>query len=480
MKLILYGIIGPSLFQILLRAIETTSNVDYKNSLVIQLAFVRNVHPDILTRIENLITSSKDPADPLILSYGALAYSSSSTEVQHRIVHFLTERMEAAKEDHATLTHLVHSLGNTNSNLANKPLLNLITHDTPSVKMAAAYALRYSIHESKEIQRALADALRENTVEESGEFATTVVRALTAGAESIKQQKRIDPIEQSLFEALLLQAEEEPEFLPLVQDYFSSLGPDNVPMRWTEALLSMEHRRELISESISKTESSNWNVNNQVFSDLVLDQATRNRDVQNYPNNRAYLWSQRMGVNPLHIQLGFGAFAGFGSNPRAFKLFARGRARVHTFGVNTMIFDALASSEHPPNANAIDSRIFAAILSLPSSRILIDIRHSSCTTQSRQHNLLTIDIPVINAKKFIKIGFLNFRLTLHAGLGVTASVGGCINLNCVSATGSVIPSVQVGLSVTFSASIVVSIQGPRRIVVYVYMYITQGLRNAFE
>ena len=454
------------LFQILLRAIETTTNIDDKNSLVIQLAFVENVHPDILTRIENLITSTNNPTDPLILSYGALASSSSSAEVRYRIVQLLMERMDAAKEDHSALTYLVHSLGNTNSNLAHTPLLNLITHGTSSVKMAAAYALRHSIYESKEVQRALADAIRENTAEDSGEFAVMVLRALTAGIESKDQQKRIDPIDQSLFEALLLQAEKEPEFLPLVHNYVSSLDPGNVPKRWTEALLSMEHRRVSISASTTTTADS-WNANNQVFSDLVLDQATRNSDVQNYPTNRAFLWSRRMGVNPLHIQFGFGAFAGFGSDStsRAFKLFARGGARVHTFGVNTMIFDALATSEQRPGAGVINSRIFAAILSVPSNggkRILIDIRHTTCITESRTHNLLTLNIPVLRARKFIKIGFLTFDITLPAGLGVTASVGGCINLNCVSATGSVVPSVEVGLGVNLGASIVVSEEHHRK------------------
>ena len=147
-------------FQILLHAISTSTSAKERNTLTVQLAFVRNIHPEILTQVEYLIATSNDSTDPLVLSYGALA-SSSQPEVQHRIVQFLMERMDAKNGDHSTLVHFIHSLGNTESNLADMPLLQLITHSNPSVRMAVVYALRYSV-ESKEVQSALVLALRQN------------------------------------------------------------------------------------------------------------------------------------------------------------------------------------------------------------------------------------------------------------------------------------------------------------------------------
>ena len=180
-----------------------TSAVDpsEKNLLKMQLAFVPNVHPDILGEIEGLISASDaDATDPLILSYGALA-SKSAPELMKQVVQYLQGRVEP--DNQITLVHLVHALGNTKSSLVDKTLLPLIEHDNPSVRAAAVYALRHRL-QSTDVQKALTEALRVNRHDSA--FTAMVVRSLVAGAESAQLSAAKDEVEDALIEELLSHA----------------------------------------------------------------------------------------------------------------------------------------------------------------------------------------------------------------------------------------------------------------------------------
>ena len=129
--------------QILMNALRMTNDAKERNTLTVQLAFVRHVSPDIVGDIEKIIQSSNDSTNPLILSYGALA--ASSPEQRQRIVQFLQERVHDAKDNTTVLIHLIHALGNTESSLAESTLIQFIAHNDAGVRLAAVFALRYSI-----------------------------------------------------------------------------------------------------------------------------------------------------------------------------------------------------------------------------------------------------------------------------------------------------------------------------------------------
>eukprot|EP00731_Ephydatia_muelleri_P019826 Em0012g651a len=205
--------------EILLNAVRKTSDMKERNSVTVQLAFVRNVRPEIVAEIENLIRSSNDTTDPLILTYGALA--ASSPQLRERIVQFLQERVHDANDNTIVLIHLVHALGNTESSLVDTTLPPLVAHSNPEVRLAAVYSLRYSV-ESKEVQDALLDGIRNH---QDTDFAVAVTRALAAGAEW-KQQTGALPVGKNLFEAITHHARNHTELRAMVYYYVMLLGPN--------------------------------------------------------------------------------------------------------------------------------------------------------------------------------------------------------------------------------------------------------------
>ena len=194
-----------------------------RNSLTVQLAFIQNVHPNVLSEIESIIKSVNDSTDALILSYGALA-SSATPELQHRIVGFLESQMDQ-QDNHSKLIHLIHSLGNTEPSAIDKTITQFLGHDNPSIRLAAVYALRYRMS-SKDVEYALSLALRGNP---DLDFVEMVLRA-SPGAES-QHLSEIQPIDDSLFEAVLQQARNHTDLLAKLSYYVKMLGP-KAPYKW--------------------------------------------------------------------------------------------------------------------------------------------------------------------------------------------------------------------------------------------------------
>ena len=423
--------------QILLRAIKTASERKEKNSVTVQLAFIRKIHPDILVQIENLILSSNDSTNPLILSYGALA-SSSTPELQRHIVQFLLDLTDA-KFDRDTLIHLVHALGNTESMLANKKVLQLMAHDDHDIRVAAVYALRYSM-QSNDVQNAVVVALHNNP---DSDFAEMVVRAMIAGSES-SQLSTTQPIGDSLFEATLLRTKNNPVLRSMLFKYVKTLGP-KAPTKWMEMLSEMHHKRD----------TTIWNTNDALFN-LVEDLNTRKQDLTTYPYNRAYLWSKSLGVSAIKLDIAFGAFAGFGgsANPNLFKLYAKGIAQGYAFGYTKTVFEALISSVNPPGGSSISNRLYVSIV----GKVLVDYSKQIPTCKSWNYPLYAspnYQLLKFSHKIFIYVGFLEFSVSLNARLNVGASLTACVT-KCVSAKVNIVPKVTVTASASATASLIVS------------------------
>eukprot|EP00731_Ephydatia_muelleri_P031258 Em0022g772a len=419
--------------EILLHALRTATDRKERNSLSVQLAFVRNVHPDILAQIENLIVSSNDTTDSLILSYGALA--ASSPDLRQRIVQFLQERVDNAKGSASVLIHLIHSLGNTESSLADSTLLQLIAHDNSGVRLAAVYALRYSV-ESKDVQNEFLVGLRSH---QDTDFVEMVARALIAGAES-KQHSGTVPVGDALFEALLQHAKNDTELRAMVYYYVMLLG-QKAPKEW----------KPMIRPAAIQKRDTTWNDNSDPLYNLVQDSNTRSSDITNYPVNRAYIWSKSLGVSDIRLDLAFGAFAGLGgsANPTSFKLFAKGIARGYAFGYTATAFEALITSENKPGANSIVNRLYVSIV----GKVLVDYSKEIPTCEDWSYPLYqSPDYTLLNFKYsiFIYVGTLNFSIGLSTNLGVTASLTACIN-TCLSAKAALTPHITI--KVTARASI---------------------------
>ena len=433
-----------------MQAISGTRDKKERNTLTVQLAFIQNVHPNILSEIENIIKSVNDSTDPLILSYGALA-SSATPELQHRIVGFLESQMDQ-QDDHSKLIHLIHSLGNTESSTIDKTIPLFLGHDNPNIRLAAVYALRYRMS-SKDVEYALSLALRGSP---DPDFVEMVLRALSAGAES-QHLSEIQPIDDSLFEAVLQQARNNTDLLAKLSYYVKMLGP-KAPYKWMVTLVDTHHKR-----------ATTWNENNALYN-LVSDLNTRNSDLSNYPTNKAYIWSKSLGVSSIGLNFAFGAFAGFGgsANPLSYKLFARGIAQGYAFGYTKTAFEALISSVNAPGVKSIQNRLYVSLV----GKVLVDYSKEIPTCRSWSYPLYKSPTYVLLRFTYsipIYVGSLDFGITISANLDIAATLTACIN-NCIQAKGTIVPAITVTATGSATGSLAVSIDAPRLIKLNINYY----------
>ena len=412
--------------QILMNALRMTNDAKERNTLTVQLAFVRHVSPDIVGDIEKIIQSSNDSTNPLILSYGALA--ASSPEQRQRIVQFIQERVHDAKDNPTVLIHLIHALGNTESSLAESTLIQFIAHNDAGVRLAAVFALRYSV-ESKDVQETLLDGIHNH---QDTDFAVAITRALAAGAESKQQSGGALPVGDKLFEAIMQHAKNNTELRAMVYYYVMLLGP-KAPKEWMGALRTALQKRDF---------TTTWNDNSDPLYDLVQDSSTRTTDLSNYPTNKAYMWVKSLGVTDLKLDVAFGAFAGYGGdeNPTSFKLYAKGIARVYVYGITATAFEALIFSENKPGGSSISNRVYISIV----GKVLADISQDIPTCKSWTYPLYSGDYKLLEQRFsiFVYVGTLDFLISLTTTLQVDASLNACIQ-KCLTASAALTPTVTV-------------------------------------
>ncbi|KAL5489314.1 hypothetical protein EMCRGX_G018392 [Ephydatia muelleri] len=426
---------------ILLEAIRTATDRMERDPLILELAFVRNVRPEIVAGIEKIIQTSNDTTDPLILSYGALA-GGSSPEVRQRIVQFLQERVHEAKDDASVLIHLIHSLGNTKSSLADSTLFQFLGHNDSTIRLAAVYALRYSV-ESKDVQDVLLNGLCKH--DDTG-FAEMVLRAMIAGVESKQySESGVVAVGDDFFKAIMQCAKNNAELRAMVYYYVMLLGP-KAPKEWMGVMRTALQKR-----------GTTWNDKSDSLYDLVQDYNTRNSDVTNYPLNKAYIWSKSFGVPDVKLDIAFGAFGGFGgsANPTSYKLFAKGIARGYAYGHTATVFEALILSEYKPGTSSISNKFYVSIVGIVLADYSKEIPTCKTWTYSRNGTSLSKEYTLLSFTYsiFIYVGTLDFSMSLTAKLGVDASLTACIN-KCLTANAAVIPSVTVTATAGASVSII--------------------------
>ena len=419
----------------LVKAIRETRDPRERNTLTVQLAFVPKVNPDVLSLIEDVIKSSNTTTDTLVLTYGALA-SSLSPQLQSRALQFL--RTCANRNDDDTYVHLIHAMGNMGSNLTDEHFIKSLSHDSPSVRMAAIYALRHRTH-CPEVQSSLLCALHSFPSKDTTDM---ILRALIAGAE-LHRHSYPEAANDSILEQLLVATEDDVDQRAMLTHYVRLLGPT-----------SSKHWFSIIR----KRRASVWNDNSKMEYNLISPLETRNRDVINYPSNRAVLWGNRIGTSKINIAAAFGAFVGVGAGtaqqPGGFKVLAKGAVRGQAFGHSATAFEALVQSQNEPGSANIKNTMYLKIARFVLLSVEKDI--PACTPWVLPL-FETPGYPILDFSPtiFILVGFIRFHVSVTVTLRLDLSLTVCVK-ECISAIGAVTPSVGVSATGGASASIAVS------------------------
>ena len=413
----------------MVKAINESKDSKERNALIVQLAFVPKVNPYVLSLIEDMIKSSNTRSDPLVLTYGALA-SSLSPQLQSRALQFLRKCTDRNDDD--TYVHLIHAMGNMESNLTDEHLINSLSHDNPSVRLAAIYALRHRT-EWPEVQRSLLHTLLSFP---SKDVTDMILKTLIAGAECSSYPETVNDF---LFTQLLAATESDVEQSAMLARYVRLLGPTS-PKDWIQ-IMSSRNRR-----------GTNWNEDKKLY-DLVLDYNTRGDDVRSYPSHKAYLWAKSIGNSKIMLDAAFGAFVGFGAGNEeqkgGFKLFAKGVVRGSAFGHSKTAFEALILSENKHGSGVVHNQVYLSIL----GKVFLEKNKeiTSCSPwKISPPKPLYFPLLDFRSKVFICIGFVNFKVTVDVKLKLEAGLTACVG-ECISGEATLTPT--IGLIATGEGSV---------------------------
>ena len=416
------------------------------------IALILNPHPEFVSRLEALIDKDTESSDPLLLAYGALA-SKASPRTQQQIVRFLTARLKSIRQENPTsLVHVLHSLGNSGSNLATELLLGYVNSTNPKVQLAAIYALRKHTNVLA-VQETFTALVSDKDVEE--EQVMTVVQTLISGLEHLNVNGKSPTANSQLIQTLVATAVKFsiPKLHHLVLQY---LRDSKTAEAWKYAkLLSQvrtEHKTTANSTFSRQKRGSDWTESSSLY-DRIAPYSARVDDVETYPNHYAYLWGQRFGNDDVNADVAAGAFAGLNSDATRYKLFAGAVAKVHAFGNSAPGFDVQLHYEK--TGNNLLTKVFSSVL----NNVLTNVDYLSSDTlcipddwpiHSSRHTILSC-----SHKIFILFGFLRFSFTMTAQVDIEGETEVCITPQ-LSGSALITPEVNIRGHGSASASILVS------------------------
>lgn len=374
-----------SFLQLLLDALEKTSNLQVKDFISIQMAFIANPYSETTNRLEKIILARNDCTDSLILAYGAQC-ATLSDRSKDRCTKFLLNQYYHQLNNSCSngLVHVIHSLGNTKSDATVNLLVNLLNYNDVEVSKTALYALRHHI-QLPFVQSKIAELLTNLSYHE--DIMDTTLQALISKAEVEQVSDQNIEIVQQLTHAL--QARKNKEFQQLLRNH-----------------------PKLIPQSIKKADKHK----RQVTNDDDLDDKALQNDNTMYPLHKNRSWSDQIGPDNINLKLECNAFYGCGSG-RAFRMHGKVAAVANIFGISYTIFTAKVLNERSPSASSSHSHVYAAI----GDYVLINVK----AEDSFDNKIYTSpEIKLINLEHeiFVFVGMVRFYISLYAQLSVTASL----------------------------------------------------------
>ena len=412
---------------------------------------VPNPTDQFIGELETLINLRADPTDPLLLAYGAAA-ANAAPDMQRQMVSFLTERLPEAEADEAALVHLLHSLGNTRSELVIEHIVRFVDHDEEMIQITAITALRFFTG-LPHIQDTLLHVLLNSPTEV---LVSAIIDVLSEGFEQNRDMQVQEDITVALLNLTLTFDNRDLEVE--LGDYFRMVGTE-------EALRLAQILQVHGSLARYQRDVNSWLSNDRDY-DALANQSSRASDVATYPYYRGYLWSKKLGRTDgdyqVYVQAVAGLFSGMNSD-LDFKLFGKAVLRGHVFGqtYDAIKIEAQFKKRRRDIYKVLYARIAGIVLVdineweydvLPEFFNSLFIRNFSVSDKrllySAQKNIFSLDYPIWIYAGYVSLGvsfYMSLEGTLTLSLG-PQGIGAHVALSYVPEASA---SVEGSVSYTF-------------------------------
>ena len=403
------------------------------------MEFVNSLEQYLLNDMEEF-----QEIEPLLLAFGALA-SNAQPEVEYEVATILLglhDTVYTSTNDTSRLVTLLLAMGNTGSGHVVDMILSYVDSSISELQTAAIRALLKFTHLEQVINR-LAEILEMDLTEEIViQITHTIVKGYrySADQDTDIRPESLYPMIHSLVSAVL--QFNNTDLTMIVAAYINEVGGDQSSFLMAE--LQTRFKRASTSDWDS-TDSSDYN--------LVASLASRQSDVNNHPNHRAYIWGKTFGINETNLKAATGVFFGHSNDCENMKGYAKAYAECNVLSRKRTLADIEILLQK--TSSTLNGRLFAQIGGNTLVNINLNINGThQCSTYNTPLTRNRYRLFSFTYSIFIYVGTVDF--SVHIDLGVSASFNAqiCTSFsvyNLASGTAGLVP--QISLYVGGSASI---------------------------
>jgi HEAT repeat protein len=446
MRLLLYFIISPEgslrSQMALLNAMETAANDDELEAIVMYIAILANPQPQMVNKLEKLISSDVHSTDPLLLAYGAII-PKTSPELHQRMVLFLIDRLPEAETNTTSLLHHILSLGNAGSPRISSYLIDYLNHPESNVQLTAILAMRFLMREPS-VQKSLKDLLAKPHVNE--DHLTVIAKSLVYGYERAKIKFEEAPFSSDFAEALVALAMNIPneELHSALSEYLKGVNtPESIELL---KILKFHRNPDFFDDKTNTTRfrrGSRWDKSNPDY-DIVSPLSVRQKDVETYNNRLAFIWGKKFGGGDINAQIGAGGFVGI-ANSGDYKLFGNAVARANFYDRSLTILQFLILREK--DSSSTESWFYAVIMGDTLRNIRLSEDASVCKTldhslhEGKEYTIFDFTFSI-----FVVVGTLNFNLKATIQFTSGMYIEYCENHGSLSVGAGLKPTLTIKVS----------------------------------
>lgn len=437
--------------QALLTALDSETNEEERQSVIMYIAFVHSPHPQFVAQLEDRIGPDIHSNNPLLLAYGCLI-ARASPKLQQRMTLYLLHRLPHAQENEASLIHHLHSLGNAGAPSSTHTIISYLQHPDENVQLTTISALRFLANETL-VQKALTDLLYQPNVPE--QHIESVVSSLHYGMEHARENRLQKPYSNELATALVMAAIEHSngQFDSAIIKYLLTV---NTPeSKQLAHLLQIVQFEDSSSNSTRVRRGSDWAQSNSVYN-LVESLKVRREDKRKYGSfSKSYIWGKKMGSGDGNVQVAVGGFVGV-SEAGDYKVFAHAVAEGNCFDRSYRAADFKLLRQKTKSSTHSVLYVMVAGKTLSN----IDKRQPSSVCKKYDTSLFkkkTYSLFKLSHTIFVYVGDLKFTVKGSVEMSGGAFMEFCDNRGSVTATLGLTPTVTFKVTAGASANILVSI-----------------------
>lgn len=412
---------------------ENAVDDEEEEKVLFYVAFMANPQPQVVARVEQLISPDATSKDPILLAYSSMV-PRASPELQQRMVSFILDRLPMAEGSTNSLIHHILALGNTESLLARNHLMDYLDYPDQAVQLAAIFSLGTILHDPM-VQTTFNEIV--TNPETTTSHVAMIAQALAQGAQQaqLRNYSKLYPAE--LVQSLILKAAtmDDDEIYSTLSSYLADINTaksrDLLRLLYTIVETKLDNTR-VRRGTIWDEQKSTYN--------LVAPWEERNNDVKTYTNHHAYIWGFLIGVSDINVQFAAGAFVGVANNG-AYKVFGRALAqgKVYDKKTNFLEFTVMRKKTDVSTESILFGKVMGKVLKD------IDMKQESSVCKTFTEPLYNGPVYTVfdfSYGIYVKLGTLDLKVKATTQFDAGLEVAFCENMGNVTAGAKLTPTIN--------------------------------------